>query len=233
MVPQGKSNLTSERDKSYQPLLEFVLTTLQEDDWLWERLQPALRLASRLWRHCTEKDPYWRALLDPFNREAVEENRDFRYEEHQKAYPSRTFSTAGHSVDEDLCHPDAKWLASKVDGVAQTLDTLEKRLRFRIDSAYHDELADLYAQPGNNVAGTTGVEEQSNSDLQITIKMGADILYPLLFDGYSKSELFMSAFVFSATMMHELAVSCYHMTSYRTNDPSKTDGSGLTVFALR
>ena len=80
----------------------------QTDDWLWEKMQPLLRLVSRMWQHATKTDPYWRGLLNPFIREDMEDGQDPRREKDRLNYAARRW-TYRTSHDEKLGgHPCAQ-----------------------------------------------------------------------------------------------------------------------------
>lgn len=180
-----------------------------EDDWLWERLQPMVRLLSKLWEHCITNDAYWDALLNPFNREEPEPGLDPRSEKKQRRLPVRTWTYRTSMDQKPRLHKHARALDQRFAGKDITLHVLDRYLRFYCTSATFPSCDDPKFN-GHGAAGATRriVPGQDPNDdyTQIRALVAAEYLFPVIQDGYSASEKAMANFVAASTILHEVAV---------------------------
>ncbi|KAF9881427.1 hypothetical protein CkaCkLH20_00573 [Colletotrichum karsti] len=176
----------------------------QRNNHLWRRLQPALKLASRMLSFLEDNDPFWKALLDIFNRVRVPSSRDDRSVAQRSEHPSFTFSKdpdAGPSAVGDLIH-------MACDPIAETEKAMDEMVEIQIGSAYHE--------PGENpsipTSGITYGQIRNDGTVgeKIIITLAADSMYPLLVDGYSKDELLVTSYYLAVTLVHEFA----HVVNY-------------------
>lgn len=169
-------------------------------------MQPLLRHTSRLWEYLTANDPYWIALLNPFNRMHLARTRDNRNEKSKVTYPYMTFTDR---PDEHRSgrHWFANKFSEKIDGAAETLGILNGAVKFHVTSGNH--VMDM--EPGETVDGMTDISEQFDPEtgfpFLLRVILSVDHMYPLLCDGYSASERMLAIHSMSVTILHELAVS--------------------------
>lgn len=199
MGPPGKKNLL------HSPSGMLINALSQRDDWLWDRLQPLLRHVSRLWDYLIEHDPYWKALLDPFNRVRVSESRDPRHPKMKTMCPLSSF---GSRLDEHVTgrHRLAEKLSAHIDGAAKTLQFLEDSLQFEVTSANHFE-GDDPGPDATYAAVHLGADLNPASKVifKTVVHVAVDSMYPLLHDGYQASEQMMAIHSLSLSILHELA----------------------------
>ncbi|KAH6683540.1 hypothetical protein F5X68DRAFT_22433 [Plectosphaerella plurivora] len=194
------------------------------DDWLWDRMQPLLRHLSRLWEYLIENDPYWTALLDPFNRVRISESRDPRNKMSKMKCPLTTF---GNRPNKHMSgrHPLAEKLSAHIDGAFETLELLYRSVEFEVTSANHFE----GDKPGPDASyGSSHVEPDDDPEavfpFKIIINLAVDYMYPLLHDGYSESEKMMAIHSITMTVLHELAhsINYVHFSWLRSPGPEAT-----------
>lgn len=168
-------------------------------------MQPLLVYLSRLWEFLSEKDNFWQAMMDPFNRMRVSRKRDPRNEKSKFFYPVLTFTDRPHEHSEGR-HPYVDRFREKIHGPDATMDLLEDSLRFYVISGNHVE-----GWPDGAAAdGVTGVDDEprplgSRTPYHIKTLIAVENLYPLLHDGYSKSEKMMVIHQVATTVLHEIA----------------------------
>ncbi|TDZ74834.1 hypothetical protein CTRI78_v000224 [Colletotrichum trifolii] len=161
------------------------------NDFLWDRLQPALKLASRMLLFLENGNGFWSRLMDVFNRVLVEASRDDRTDQQRFRSPACTFSLenpAGAVLP-------GQALSAVVDSKQATEQLLDK-VAFQIISAHHER-----GEEGQHaLMGTTIVENG-----KIMVSLSADSIWPLLVDGYSKQERLLTSFSIAETIVHEMA----------------------------
>lgn len=94
-----------------------------------------------------------------------------------------------------------------MDPAQETLDFLHHRIEFSISSGFHEE-GEAETVP---TAGSTTV---IGGDV-ISVVICGDSIWPLLVEGYSNDEQAMCAFVVASTIIHEIAVGLFYMTTDR------------------
>ncbi|KAI0164602.1 hypothetical protein GGR57DRAFT_514609 [Xylariaceae sp. FL1272] len=174
------------------------------NDKLWHALQPALRLASKIF---SSKHPHIEALFDMNTRQRVPYQRDPRT-------APETASLAKYVLQEDidmnLTWPQIRVLHEQhnYDWKTNVLNILRALLRIDIGSAYTQiGYSDPYSNGPKPTTFHYGSTRVTLSDQRgsITLKLSADLIWPLLVDGYSKSEKSACSLLIANTLLHELA----------------------------
>ncbi|KAF4774245.1 hypothetical protein HER10_EVM0010759 [Colletotrichum scovillei] len=163
------------------------------NDYLWEKMQPALLLASRILTHLDKNDPFWRRLHDVLNRQTIGEPHDYRTPEMRKKNPIVKFTLHDYAdgggqnaIVDDETRKDM------FDVHFEVLRVLQTRMRFMVCRGYKDE-----------DGGTAGVTCVAGSCIDVHI--AADALWPLVVPGYSDDERLMQGFFLASTIVHEIA----------------------------
>lgn len=96
----------------------------QQNDELWDALQPALQLASRV---LLSEHPFWNAVLSVYHMRPVPVEKDGRTEL-EKADPTyRPYVSIWYDIDRDKMYPAARALMDqKFDSTAATLEILTR-----------------------------------------------------------------------------------------------------------
>ncbi|KAF4871651.1 hypothetical protein CGCSCA1_v009100 [Colletotrichum siamense] len=167
------------------------------DDYVWECLQPALVLASRMLFYLEGHDPFWKALCNVWNRMPVPKSRDDRPQDQRDRWPMFTFSR-----NPDLLPPGGQPFIPPeyyqlLDPIETTVSVLNNWLVLNITSTFHTE-NEAEGQPLN---GITFAED----DGTIRTCLGADDIYPLLVQGYTTDERLVFSFRVATTLVHEIA----------------------------
>ncbi|KAI8237506.1 hypothetical protein K4K54_012147 [Colletotrichum sp. SAR 10_86] len=182
--PSGKGRLSEEsafvlnamtsmqEDEDWQRILFLGATTNESDDYVWDCLQPALVLASRMLFYLEGHDPFWKALCDVWNRMPVPESRDDRPQDQRDRWPMFTFSKNPDPLPpggQPFIPPEYYQL---LDPIETTANVLNDWLVLNVTSTFHTE-NEAEGQPLN---GITFAED----DGTIRTCLGADDIYPLL-----------------------------------------------------
>ncbi|KAH0441192.1 hypothetical protein CcaCcLH18_02102 [Colletotrichum camelliae] len=188
------------------------------DDYVWECLQPALVLASRMLFYLEANDPFWKALCDVWNRMPVIESRDGRPKDQRDRWPMFTFSK-----DPDPLPPGGQPFIPPeyyqlLDPIETTANTLNDWLVLNVTSTFHTE----HEAEGQPLNGITFAED----DGTIRTCLGADDIYPLLVHGYTTDERLVFSFRVATTLVHEIAhaVTYAHRNWMHTPGPSSLPG---------
>ncbi|KAI8276035.1 hypothetical protein K4K60_008125 [Colletotrichum sp. SAR11_57] len=207
--PSGKGRLSEEsafvlnamtsmqEDEDWQRILFLGATTNESDDYVWECLQPALVLASRMLFYLEGHDPFWKALCDVWNRMPVPESRDDRPQDQRDRWPMFTFSRNPDSLPpggQPFIPPEYYQL---LDPIETTANVLNDWLVLNVTSTFHTE-NEAEGQPLN---GITFAED----DGTIRTCLGADDIYPLLVQEYTTDERLVFSFRVATTLVHEIA----------------------------
>ncbi|KAJ0273837.1 hypothetical protein CBS470a_012057 [Colletotrichum nupharicola] len=207
--PSGKGRLSEEsafvlnamtsmqEDEDWQRILFLGATTNESDDYVWECLQPALILASRMLFYLEGHDPFWKALCDVWNRMPVPESRDNRPQDQKDRWPMFTFSKHPDPLPpggQPFIPPEYYQL---LDPIETTANVLNDWLVLNVTSTFHTE-NEAEGQPLN---GITFAED----DGTIRTCLGADDIYPLLVQGYTTDERLVFSFRVATTLVHEIA----------------------------
>ncbi|KAJ0339419.1 hypothetical protein KNSL1_012034 [Colletotrichum chrysophilum] len=208
--PSGKGRLSEQsafvlnamtsmqEDEDWQRILFLGATTNESDDYVWECLQPALVLASRMLFYLEGHDPFWKALCDVWNRMPVPESRDDRPQDQRDRWPMFTFSKNPDPLPpggQPFIPPEYYQL---LDPIETTANVLNDWLVLNITSTFHTE-NEAEGQPLN---GITFAED----DGTIRTCLGADDIYPLLVQGYTTDERLVFSFRVATTLIHEVAL---------------------------
>ncbi|KAH7322905.1 hypothetical protein B0I35DRAFT_510149 [Stachybotrys elegans] len=184
----------------------MILDPTTNDD-LWKSMEPALLLASKILQ---VDEPYYTAVQDV----------------HHLCYmdlsPDRTGPSAPYS-DQDILDGGRREITRKLNpttwnsiasvicaatGCKPSLDpvkagqaVLRRHLKFKLGSGYHiydetEKFEKVYTQ------GVTKTSLGENDDM--TIVVGADVVWPLLSSQYTKSEKMMISHVLAITIAHEI-----------------------------
>lgn len=96
----------------------------QQNDELWNAIQPALQLASKV---LMTEHPFWKAILSIYHMRPVPVEKDGRTEA-EKADPQyRPYISIWYDIDEDKMFPTAKKLKDQnFDSTAATLEILRR-----------------------------------------------------------------------------------------------------------
>ncbi|KAK7450965.1 hypothetical protein Landi51_05281 [Colletotrichum acutatum] len=166
--------------------------SIKTNDYLWEKMQPALLLASRILTHLDKNDPFWRRLHDVLNRQTIGEPRDYRTPEMRKKNPAVKFTLQDYNDGGVNAIVDDEARKDMFDVRFEVLHVLQTRLRFMLCSGNKGE-----------DSGTAGVTCVAGSCIDVYI--AADALWPLIVPGYSEDERLLQGFFLASTIIHEIA----------------------------
>ncbi|KAJ3946742.1 uncharacterized protein N0V96_003116 [Colletotrichum fioriniae] len=165
---------------------------LETNDYLWDKMQPALLLASRILDHLDKNDPFWRRLHDVLNRQTIGEPCDYRTPEMRRKNPAVKFTLQDYDDGEQNAIVDDETRKGMFDVHFEVLHVLQTRMRFM-----------LYSGNKGEDSGTAGVTCVSGSSIDVYI--AADALWPLVVPGYSEDERLLQGFFLASTIIHEIA----------------------------
>ncbi|KAL2874907.1 hypothetical protein SGCOL_009885 [Colletotrichum sp. CLE4] len=163
------------------------------NDYLWQKMQPALLLASRILDHLETTDPFWRRLHDPLNRRTIGEPRDYRTPEMRKKNPAVQFTLHDYDDAGKNAIVDEQTRKQLFDVKFEVLKLLNHSVRFMLCSGQKDG-------GDTTTAGSTCV-----SGANIDIYIAADAFWPLVVPGYSDDERLLQSFFLASTIVHEIA----------------------------
>lgn len=173
----------------------------QWNDMIWAALQPALQMATRI---LNSNHPYWVALFNLYNRGPIEHGRDSRNNVQQGHIPIRDNLKLNMNLN-DMWDESKRLHALDYPSIDVTSKVLMDRLRWEFGSVYRNTGEEK--QMNNPNYGATTYDRQYPGKSPITIKIGAELIFPLLVQSYSLAEKASCSFIVAATMLHELAVS--------------------------
>ncbi|KAJ0107255.1 hypothetical protein J7T55_007625 [Diaporthe amygdali] len=179
---------------------------VQRNDELWDALQPALQLASKV---LLNEHPYWKAILSFYHTRPVAVERDGRTRE-QKAEPEyRPYVSLWLDIDRDKMYDSARSLMDRnFDSTAATLEVLRRKLKWSIFSVDHEA-----------GATTTTFFDSNTSNWEIRIAINAVYLWPLLVPQYSASEKVAASVYVAKLCLHELAHAARFASQYLLEVP--------------
>lgn len=140
--------------------------------------------------------------MNVFNRRRVNLNRDRRPFEQTVEAPAWSFSTAKVPPEELPAY--AELLSKYIDPIATTWNVILKHMIINIDSVWHME-GDP-GRTGSRIEGSMALSRVRGRPV-LAMRINADIIYPLLVEGYSVSEQVECQFKFADKFLHELSVS--------------------------
>ncbi|KAI1373333.1 hypothetical protein F4677DRAFT_228627 [Hypoxylon crocopeplum] len=195
-APRFVYNLNGERE-------EWDAST---NDALWTAMQPALQLVTRV---LNSGPPGLHALMDMRTRLPLPAEKDAREEPETPSIP--TYRNI-EEMDMDKTFPQIRRLHELgFDWIGKTYMILHTALYFDIGTVH------LEPMQSDNPAAVDGVMELKNMaygfskyamgglGTEITINVGAELLWPLLAPQLSQSEKLMTSFGVASTILHEIA----------------------------
>ncbi|ROT41916.1 hypothetical protein SODALDRAFT_3173 [Sodiomyces alkalinus F11] len=172
------------------------------DDFVWERLQPALRLVTKILNECLASNNQWRAFMNVFCRERINMERDTRPYGQIMKRPAWSFST--NKIDPDNLPGFTEEVAPYIDAMWETWITMHRSLIIMVKSAFHKEGYAQQPRTTDHIAGLMSFRPEY-PPRTLNMSISADIIYPLLAKGYSVSEQVDCQFRFVNVFLHELA----------------------------
>jgi hypothetical protein len=170
-----------------------------ENEELWQALQPALQLVSRVLR---SDHPNILALMDLRTRQMVPPEEDPRGQSACTEYLTKYVLL--HEIDMSKTYPAIQELDSYgYDWHYHTLRMLDQNLRWCIGSAIIDR--ETGGKQGPIYGCTRAFELDTDHPIQVTLS--AELIWPLLVPDYSSSERLVCSFLIASTLLHEYAVS--------------------------
>ncbi|KAH7171456.1 hypothetical protein EDB81DRAFT_852035 [Dactylonectria macrodidyma] len=188
-VPRTVYNINGERGE-YNP---------QGNDNVWEAMQPALQLASRL---LSADHPFLSAIKDITNRFRVDDSLDHRPAEAKKLDPKFSFRSFVNMNDPSLV-PAARLMRQvpHFDPTALSQTVMEVFVRLSVRSGHYHFSNKFQELATAGVTGNPGVEVCGKL---IQISIAAELVWPLLEPNFSSSEKIMASYVLAVTIVHEM-----------------------------
>ncbi|KAI0542569.1 hypothetical protein GGR58DRAFT_497114 [Xylaria digitata] len=178
------------------------------NDALWAALQPALRLASMV---LSKNPPLLEAIYNMNTRQPIPPEFDGRS---SKPTPTLTKFVRVEDIDMSKTYPEIYQLSviHGYDWKSNVMRHLRDVLEFDIGSAYNQSYfytfppkEQLQQDPFNTFTlGCSGLIDEGD-DRKIRIKLGAEMIWPLLVPQYSASEKMTVSFTIASTLLHEFA----------------------------
>ncbi|KAH7163534.1 hypothetical protein B0J13DRAFT_634896 [Dactylonectria estremocensis] len=169
----------------------------RSNDRVWEALQPALQLASRL---LSADHPFMSAIKDPTNRFCVDDSLDLRLPEEKKKTPRFSFRSFVDINDLRLV-PAARLMRQMphFDPTAVSQMVIENCIELGIQSGHYHFDAEF-----KEVLAVAETKDQATGpSAPIQISLAAEVVWPLLEPNFSSSEKMMASFVIAISMVHE------------------------------
>lgn len=163
----------------------------QGNDELWNAMQPALRLVSRV----LQSEPlFWRELFNLYNRRPVDHRLVV-----EKLEEGTSLTSIWFDIDESKMYPEARELRRLMfDAVGATRHVLEKLLTLGFQS--FESLAE-------GMSGGTSIERVRNLNTDcIYLRIAPEIVWPLLTPQYSAAEKTAVSMNIASAILHELCV---------------------------
>ncbi|KAF7542344.1 hypothetical protein G7Z17_g11649 [Cylindrodendrum hubeiense] len=183
-------------------LVPYTTSMANEENMIhgvWDAMQPALQLASRL---LGANDPFLSAIKDVTNRFRVDDNIDPRPKEEKEKLPRFTFRRFVDMNDPRLV-PAAREMRQypNFDASAMSKSALEKCVQLSIRSGHYHFGTDFMDLAPSGLTMSQALEAP---DEPIKISISAELVWPLLEPNLSTSEKMMASFVLATTIVHEL-----------------------------
>ncbi|RYC59088.1 hypothetical protein CHU98_g7119 [Xylaria longipes] len=185
------------------------------NDALWDALQPALQLVSMV---LSKNPPHLEAIMNMNTRQPIPLKEDQLEDQH---LPTLTKYVLEKDIDMSNTYPAIRQLREVhgYDWKKNVLRVLEHTLVLDIDSAYTlaqgyvlDDSITHDAHRGFTFGACATHRKYGPKpgvvppgEVEIKIKVAADIIWPLLVPQYSKSEKMACSFTIASTLLHELA----------------------------
>jgi hypothetical protein len=171
---------------------------------VWESLQPALQIATRLF---CQDDPFFKAILDVGNWYKMLPTGDQSGKDQKTTAPVVKIEVRNDN-SEAIGYRHNVRPSSTFDPVALTFRVLEKKLRWRIVNAHYDIEDPIGEFEAETAFGTTRFD-LSNPNKYISIDISAEVVWQLLAAQLSSSEKTMISWMLSSTIVHEICVSIF------------------------
>ncbi|KAI1383738.1 uncharacterized protein F4822DRAFT_440000 [Hypoxylon trugodes] len=205
---------------AWQPRLVYNLNgergewDVRRNDKVWEALQPALQMVTRV---LNSEHPHIKALMDLRTRTKVDPARDGRIN------PKTTHITKYDDIDKidlsDTWNEILTLAAMGFDWPLHVNKVLEKCLTIDLGSCFMEPTEE---HGPDTVDGAKDAYDMSygftyftnaGPDSQILMSIGAELVWPLLMPQYSQSEKLSASFAIASTILHEYghAISNAHM----------------------
>lgn len=207
--------------QDFGPYTNLERHSTKSDATLWNAMQPALQLVSRvlacnhpftwLWADIRKLRPI-RGSRDSIRHQS-EEEQELTKEDLDSGIDRKNLFAIWpefSGLEDDLDMVSSNWEDMKqlcragFDSTRYVCGILERTIEWCIMPAFRandpDQLNRIYGS-------TTVVEECEDPPFKIRIEIAADYIWQLLVDEYSGAEKASATFVVAATMLHELAVS--------------------------
>ncbi|KAI1857434.1 hypothetical protein JX265_011169 [Neoarthrinium moseri] len=190
----------------YNPRFVYSMGGIREEwqaadnDRVWDALQPALQIVSRILR---QRPRVWEALKDLRTRQKIDSSYDTRED------PRTTHLVKMVAVDDinlDLCwEPVQRLTELGFNSVQRVEEVLDGAVTYTIGTGFMD----LYGGNNKEDAFTYGITGGFESQ-DIEIRLAAELVWPLLVPEYSNSEKLAASWSVASTLLHEIM----HATSY-------------------
>ncbi|KAI2605638.1 hypothetical protein GGR54DRAFT_644271 [Hypoxylon sp. NC1633] len=245
--PRYVYNIDGEREEwnvvSTSPSLPWLAKpTALTNDSVWQALQPALQLATRV---LDSRPPGMRAALDMRTRQPQPQHMDGR----PRPRPTPAVTTYGpvSDIDRHKMYPQIRMLDDMgFDWDGNVAAVLASVLRLTIGCAYFtpapawDPNTNTYDKLGEDLSVTYGWTHchRAGADSQITITIPAELIWPLMTNAFSQSEKLTTSFAIATTLLHEFmhAISFAHQfltrDSYWASKPAGPTGTSDLLLQL-
>ncbi|KAH6994175.1 hypothetical protein EDB82DRAFT_537081 [Fusarium venenatum] len=191
-------------DSAKNPRYMYTLDGQREEwdprnnDRVWNALQPALQLATRL---LLNSEGFVEGLQDITNRFWIEDHL-FADLPDQNRVAKLKFMRNRHAQDVMKVHYAQDVKDSGVDVLELSLEVLRRTLEIKLSSGF-----DMCSKPGRVLnMGMQNADLFPNDHSKITINIDSELVWPLLVDKYTKSEKMMANVILATTIAHEMMV---------------------------
>ncbi|KAJ3574737.1 hypothetical protein NPX13_g4269 [Xylaria arbuscula] len=200
--------------QSEYPKLAYNLGGIREEwnvrtnDVLWNALQPALRLASKILEN---QPPQLEAIYNMLTRQPIDPRLDARQ---NRVPPTLTKYVLQENLDINKTYPALRALENHYlfEWKDEALTYLHRNLQIDLDSGYSLGVSNYDAEweigqdePYTKFClGASGMWEEGQ-DQYIKLTIAVESVWPLLVDQYSESEKMACSFEIANTLLHELA----------------------------
>ncbi|KAF4454675.1 hypothetical protein F53441_2753 [Fusarium austroafricanum] len=186
-----------------EPRFMYTLDGIREEwnpktnDRVWNAMQPALQLASRL-LHENVDDGFIGSLQDITKRLWVDPNR-FKQQDGQHRDKKIQFKRTINPMDPRRIF-GAKDVEDCIDVHKASWDALLQIFEIELSSGFNFK---GYQQRDHNVGNTSNWSVYRPGD-KVRVKIDAELVWPLIVDKYSKSEKLKASVILATTLAHEM-----------------------------
>ncbi|KUI56328.1 hypothetical protein VP1G_03679 [Cytospora mali] len=178
--------------EEFQSFVFGGYTAEEGNNVLWDAMQPALRLASKV---LESNPPFWQALFDLYNRRPIEDRLV-----PEKMETGISLTSVWLDVDENKMYPEARELRNRrFDTAGTTAYVLEKFLRLGFEDCLH---------VGDGISGLTNIirrYDQPQGRHVVSVRIAPQMVWPLLVPEYSAAEKTAASMHIASTLLHELS----------------------------